>query len=119
MSAARAARRRQRAGVPAPHGGAGGGGDVGGAALGRAAPLDEAAASVRIVLRLQRGGGEDVGGQPPQLIGPRRVPFLIQLQTDQSERGREVSTRRPTLKVNISMYLNVSCFPTTNVLPTL
>lgn len=87
MSAPRAAGHRQCAGVP-PSGRGGGGGDVSGAALGRAAPLDEAASSVGILLCLQGGGGEDVGGQPPQLIGPRLVPVLLQLQTDQSERGR-------------------------------
>lgn len=61
---------------------------MGGAALSGAASLDEASLCVRILLRLQRGGGEDVGGQPPQLIGPRVVPLLFKLQTDQSERGR-------------------------------
>lgn len=86
MSAARAARRRQCAGVTPPDRRSG---DVGGAALSRAAPLDEAASSVGILLRLQGGGGEDVGGQPPQLIGPWLVPVLFQLQADQSERGRE------------------------------
>lgn len=74
---------------PADGGGVGGavGGGVGGAALSRAAPLDEASFCVRIVLRLQRGGGEDVRGQPPQLIGPWLVPLLFKLKTDQSERG--------------------------------
>jgi len=98
VSAARAAGHRQGAAgvLPPPQQGVGGG-DVGGAALGRAAPLDEAASAVGVLLRLQGGGGEDVGGQPPQLIGPRLVPVLIQLQADQSERGREVS-RRETLQ---------------------
>lgn len=96
VSAPRAARRRQGAGVPPPDRGAGGS-DVGGAAFGRAAPLDEAASSVGILLRLQGGGGEDVGGQPPQLIGSRLVPVLFQLQTDQSERGREVNEQEATL----------------------
>lgn len=67
----------------------GGGGDVGGATLGGAAPLDEASSSVGILLRLQGGGGEDVGGQPPELIGSGLVPVLFQLQTDQSERRKE------------------------------
>lgn len=86
MSAPRAAGHGQGASVPAPARGCGGG-EVGGAALSRAAPLDEAASSVGVLLCLQGGGGEDVGGQPPQLIGPRLMSVLLQLRTDQSDRG--------------------------------
>lgn len=102
----------QCAGVP-PSGRGGGGSDVSGAALSRAAPLDEAASSMRILLRLQGGGGEDVGGQPPQLIGPRLVPVLLQLQTDQSERGRgERLTNRNKLFVKINTMFSYSYIPT-------
>lgn len=75
----------RRAAVPPPPTGGGG---VGGAALGRAAPLNEGgAAPVGVVLGLQGGRGEDVGGQAPQLIGPRLGAVLVRLQTDQSQRG--------------------------------
>lgn len=114
MSAPRAAGRRQGAGVPPP--GRGRGSHVGGAALGRAASLDEAASSVRILLRLQGGGGEDVGGQPPQLIGPRLVPVLFQLQTDQSETGRGgrlMSGNRPFIKINALINIVLQLRPNT------
>lgn len=114
MSAARAAGRGQGAGGVSPsHRGGVGGVDVGGAALCGAAPLDEAAPAVRVLLRLQGGGGEDVGGQPPQLIGPRVVPLLFQLQTDQSERGRGGVNRRNS---RYSVYLKYSPTSTSNTL---
>ena len=55
---------------------------VGGAALGRATALDEGAVGgVRVLFCLQCGRGEDIGGQPPQLIRPGAVqPVLIQLE---------------------------------------
>lgn len=84
MAAARAAWGRQRARMAPPYAEGGG---VGGAALGRAAPLDEAPPGVRVLLRLQRGGREDVGRQPAELIGPRLVALLFKLKTNQSERG--------------------------------
>lgn len=85
-AAARAAGRHLVVVVVAAAGGSSGGRHVGGAALGRAAPLDEAAG---VELRLQRGRGEDVGGQPPQLVGPRLTALLIQLQ----QAGRRTNQR--------------------------
>lgn len=75
MSAARAARHRLMV-VVAAAGSGGAGSHVGGAAFGRAAPLDKTAG---VELRLQRGRGEDVGGQPPQLVGPWLTALLVQL----------------------------------------
>lgn len=86
--AARAARHRLM--VVSAAGGGTARSHVGGAAFSRAAALDEAAG---VELRLQRGRGEDVGGQPPQLVGPWLTALLVQLQqasrwTNQRE-GRE------------------------------
>lgn len=52
------------------------------AALGRPAALDEGSSGVRVLLSLQRGGREDVGGETSQLVGTRaRVrPVIIQLK---------------------------------------
>lgn len=88
-----------------------GGGDVGGATLGGAAPLDEASSSVGILLRLQGGGGEDVGGQPPELIGPGLVPVLFQLQTDQSERRKEERLMSGK-QLFVKNKCFIKCFPT-------
>lgn len=91
MSVAWAAGGRERARVASAAGGCDAG-EVGGAALGGPAPLDEAAGPVRVLLGLQRRGGEDVRGQAAQLVGPAHVSLVIQLRTDQSEeRGGGVS----------------------------
>ena len=76
MSAAGATGALQGAAVVAA---ARGGGEVGGAALGRAAALDEAPCAVGILFRLQSGRREDIGGQPPQLIGPWVGSVFLQL----------------------------------------
>lgn len=112
VSAAGAAGHRQGAGVPAP--GRGGGADhVGGAALGRSAPLYEAAARVRVLLRFQGGGGE-VGGQPLQLVGSRLMAAIVQLQRDQSERGEgRVKDRKTTQKKKKYVFLRLH--PHTNI----
>ena len=71
-----------------PHGGVVNVVNVSGAALGRAAALNEG--RVRVLLRLQSGRRENVGGQAAQLIGARgRRPVVVHLgeKTDRSESG--------------------------------
>lgn len=66
---------------------------VSGAAFGRTAALDEGSSGVRVLLRLQRGRGEDVGGETSELVGARtRVwPVIVRLKRKQKERALKLS----------------------------